>query len=108
MVAAGAGDYEDAMKEARVDDFEDAERSRIETLAIADITLDPEILARPVDPLIVTEYSDLMRDGVRFPPVLVMRTDAKTFLLIDGSHRLKAAEHSQQGAITCGPGRLTA
>ena len=46
---------------------------------------------RRIDPEIVKHYSDLMKDGVIFPPVEVV-WDGKTNWLWDGFHRFKCAQ----------------
>jgi len=46
-----------------------------------------------IDPDVVREYADLIREGVQFPPVRVW-WDGNNYWLTDGFHRLAAAEQA--------------
>ena len=81
---------------------EDESRPCIETLAIAEITLDEEIASRPLDPDIVAEYPERMAAGDEFPPLRVMRDDdAGVNWLVEGFHRLEAARWNGLESIDC-------
>ncbi len=61
-------------------------------LAIANIECDGDIQPRAfMDGNIVSQYSDLMEQGVKFPPVVVF-DDGETKWLACGFHRIYAAE----------------
>jgi hypothetical protein len=53
-----------------------------------------------IDFAAVEDYSDAMRDGVRFPPVVVFY-DGTDYWLADGFHRLKAAFGAERDEIEC-------
>lgn len=60
-------------------------------LNIKDITVDQKYQSRiSLDLELVQTYADLMRDGVRFPPVTVVLVDKATYVLVDGFHRYQA------------------
>lgn len=63
-----------------------------ESLPIESITLDPEIQPRQqLNQEVVTEYAEAMRQGSKFPPVIVFY-DGTKFWLADGFHRVQAKE----------------
>jgi ParB-like chromosome segregation protein Spo0J len=73
-----------------------------------DIPVDYNIMTLPeVQPRIelsasmVAEYADLMRDGVRFPPIVVFSPGEKTYILADGFHRFEAAKVAGKARIDC-------
>jgi hypothetical protein len=72
------------------------DRSRIPTpelVAIAQLVRDEAIQPRvATDSATVLEYRDAMREGAVFPPVDAVRTSDAELLLIDGWHRVQAAE----------------
>jgi hypothetical protein len=63
------------------------------TIALADLTLDPELACRAegVDAATVEEYAEAMKAGAAFPAVVVFQ-DGKSSWLADGWHRCAAAE----------------
>ena len=60
------------------------------TILIIDIKIDGGTQQRPVDEAVVARYAALMKDGVRVPPVDLVR-DGTTHYLTDGFHRVAAA-----------------
>ena len=80
---------------------EDADKPRIETLAIAEITLDKEIAARDLGLYVVGEYRERMKAGDEFPPVQVMRDNDGVVWLWDGFHRVEAARWGKLESIRC-------
>jgi hypothetical protein len=81
--------------------FEEDERPpKIETLAIDELKLDPEIQARPIDPRIVAEYAEQMAAGDVFPPVKVT-SDGTVNYLTGGWQRVAAACQIGQASIRC-------
>lgn len=48
----------------------------------------------------VSEYSDAMRSGATFPPLVVF-FDGKIYWLADGFHRLESAKHTKRAKIDC-------
>jgi len=80
---------------------EDAERGRIENIAVAEIRCDAKIHSRcRIDPVAVNDYSDRMSEGDTFPPVLVVLVD-RVPLLVDGFHRFEAAKLAKQKILRC-------
>jgi hypothetical protein len=69
---------------------EDEVRPTKETLPIAEIALDREILPRTEDPDTIAAYAERMAEGDKFPPVRIMR-DNVTNYLVGGLQTLKAA-----------------
>lgn len=66
--------------------------SSIKRLDLSDITFDPEIQPRQqINQEVVTEYSEAMKRGAVFPPVIVFHDDF-SYWLTDGFHRAKAKE----------------
>jgi len=60
-------------------------------IRVRDITRDLRLQPRAtIDPTLVGEYAEAMRDGAVFPPVLVF-FDGKVRRLVDGFHRCEAA-----------------
>jgi hypothetical protein len=72
---------------------------RTETLALSEITRDPEIQSREIDFALVVDYQEHIARGDQFPPVQVMRGDANW--LIDGWHRVEAASRNGVKTIRC-------
>ena len=70
----------------------------VNSLPIDEITIDERLQARmekKPDPQVVTEYAELMRDGVVFPPVVVFYDSlTSTRLLAEGFHRIEAAKQA--------------
>jgi hypothetical protein len=68
----------------------------VNSLPIDEITIDQRLQARmekEPDPQVVTEYAELMLDGVVFPPVVIFR-EGETRLLAEGFHRIAAAKQA--------------
>ncbi|UJB72677.1 ParB N-terminal domain-containing protein (plasmid) [Acaryochloris sp. 'Moss Beach'] len=64
----------------------------IESIPISSITLDHEIQPRcQIYDHVVKKFAAAMRQGEKFPPVIVYYNGAK-FWLVDGFHRLRAKE----------------
>ena len=65
-----------------------------ETVAIAAVTRDAELLcrARGIDSATVAEYAEALQAGTAFPPVVVFRDPNGVHWLADGFHRCAAAE----------------
>ena len=63
----------------------------IKVIAITEICTDGGTQQRLVDKDVMARYAELMKDGVKFPPVSII-TDGKSNFLVDGNHRIKAAE----------------
>jgi ParB-like chromosome segregation protein Spo0J len=63
------------------------------TVAIADLTRDPELACRAagVDSETVESYAEAMRAGASFPPVVVFRDPKGVLWLADGFHRAAAS-----------------
>ena len=60
-------------------------------LRLADIILDPEVQSRTqIDADVVEEYAEKMREGTRFPPIVVF-LDGEDLRVADGFHRVEAA-----------------
>lgn len=73
--------------------------TRPETLLIASITLDDEIQPRQqLDETVVAEYSEAMKCGAVFPPVIVYY-DGSKFWLADGFHRVCANQKNNAQEI---------
>jgi hypothetical protein len=89
------------MKNAVAKFQEDEPPARVETLAIDEITCDPEIQAREINFNVVLEYAEEMAAGDQFPPVLVMR-DGTVNWLVDGLQRFEAARRRGVKTIRCG------
>ena len=62
-------------------------------VTIEEITIDPKIVGRAngLDVVTVQTYADHMKNGAIFPPVEIV-SNGDTLWLVDGQHRLKAAE----------------
>ena len=89
------------MAKARQPCEEDAARPRIKTLAIAKIGADELLQARErLDPNVISEYMDLMVDGVEFPPLTVFQ-DRSQYLLVDGYLRFEAAKLAARQTVPC-------
>lgn len=66
---------------------------------ISKLTLTNELQPRQaISSDVVTEYADAMREGVKFPPVLVF-FDGQRYLLADGFHRVYAAREAKLVSI---------
>lgn len=73
----------------------------VDCLPIDSITVDQRLQARmekELDPQVVSEYAELMRDGVIFPPVVVFY-DGQTRWLAEGFHRIAAAKQARFTSI---------
>jgi hypothetical protein len=80
---------------------EPAPQSRLQTLAIAKITLHRRLQSRErINPSVVAEYEAAMEAGDQFPPLLVFYVGSG-FLLVDGFHRLEAAKLSGLATLRC-------
>jgi hypothetical protein len=72
-----------------------------QTIPIAHITRDPVLQSRvKVDTHTVQDYAEVMREGKKFPPIEVFEI-AGQFLLVDGYHRLAAAQRNKWADIVC-------
>ena len=71
-------------------------------LPLASLTLDPALQCREaIDPDVVAEYAELIRNGTRFPAVRVVAIaggdeEDDALVLVDGFHRYEA--HSDAGS----------
>jgi hypothetical protein len=65
-------------------------------LAIDSIVLDERILTRPLDQDVAVDYSMKMKEGAKFPPIVVFEIDGKN-CLSSGQHRYHA--HKLNGAL---------
>lgn len=74
-------------------------RADTEDLAIAEIKVDPDVVAREINFSVVNEYAEDLKEGAVFPPILVFKDQAGTYLLADGQHRLEAARRASYGSI---------
>jgi hypothetical protein len=64
-----------------------------ELIAVAQLVRDEAIQPRlDTDSATVLKYRELMREGASFPPIEVVRTPDGELLLVDGWHRIEAAE----------------
>jgi hypothetical protein len=80
---------------------EDTPRPRVETLAVAEIKQDEDIVARErTDIQIVSEYRLRMLEGDVFPPLEIIQ-EGDVFWLIDGAHRLEAARSAGLESVRC-------
>ena len=81
------------MKEKQVDPIVD--------LAIEEITVNTAAQSRAsIDTDLVSEYAELMRDGVIFPPITVF-SDSVTHWLSEGFHRLAAYREAAFSVVPC-------
>lgn len=70
-------------------------------IAIDDIILDPRCQPRTeMDPQLILDYVEAMRDGATFPPVIVYH-DESDYYLADGFHRVEAARLADTSEIAC-------
>jgi hypothetical protein len=53
-----------------------------------------------LDQVVVSEYAELFKEGVEFPPISVVH-DGSEYYLADGFHRLLAAQHAGKASINC-------
>ena len=53
-----------------------------------------------LDQVVVSEYAELFKEGVEFPPISVVH-DGSDYYLADGFHRLLAAQHAGKASINC-------
>lgn len=53
-----------------------------------------------LDQVVVSEYAELMKEGVEFPPISVVH-DGSEYYLADGFHRLLAAQTAGKASINC-------
>ena len=68
-------------------------------LDISNITLNHELQPRAtIDPAVVTEYAEAMKEGAKFPGVTVFY-DGAIYILADGFHRVAAAREAGQVSI---------
>lgn len=71
-----------------------------ENLSITKIRIDHGILARSkLNNVVVTEYSDAIRRGAKFPPITVFY-DGSEYWLADGFHRIQALEANGKSKVT--------
>lgn len=71
-----------------------------ESLSITKIKIDHEILARSkLNNAVVSEYSEAMRRGAKFPPITVFY-DGSEYWLADGFHRIQALESTGKSIVT--------
>jgi hypothetical protein len=79
----------------------DAERTRIENVALAEIRADQLVQSRAhLNPGVIADYCERMVDGDEFPPLTVVRVDG-AYLLVDGFLRLEAAKLANQKTLRC-------
>lgn len=71
---------------------------RTENVRVDLIELEAGTQQRKIDPNLVEQYQNLMKDGQEFPPLEIVR-DGAVYILVDGFHRLKAIVNL--GAPTC-------
>ena len=70
-----------------------------ETLALEKLVTDAGTQVRAeISDYIVTEYADALREGARFPPVVVFRANGAD-LLADGFHRVRAYQRAERDEI---------
>ena len=75
--------------------------ARIMSLAIAKICVDRLVQPRVrLDEGVISDYADLMRSGVVFPPVEVILTDGR-YLLVEGYLRFEAAKLADRKTLRC-------
>ena len=78
----------------------------VKTLKLSAIEVDSTIQPRVngLNPDVVAEYAEAMRDGARFPPIVVYEDGAGSCWLSEGFHRVAAAvEVRRQGIALQGP-----
>ena len=79
----------------------------MQMLSIDQIKLDQRCQPRArMEPALVDEYADAMREGAEFPPLTVYR-DGSTYWLADGFHRIAAAEQAGMAHVVCNVERGT-
>lgn len=72
--------------------FQISDDSSTIKLELSQITLDPDIQPRQqLNQEVVAEYAEAMRQGVKFPPVIVF-FDGSKYWLADGFHRVLAKQ----------------
>ncbi|MHC4720364.1 MAG: ParB/RepB/Spo0J family partition protein [Planctomycetota bacterium] len=67
-------------------------------LNLAVLDLDPDCQQRPIDADLVEEYIGLKKDGVKFPPIQVVRDGGK-FYVWDGFHRVACSKKLKEKSI---------
>jgi hypothetical protein len=79
--------------------------SELRSIELAAIVVDPAIQQRSdgTSEDTVNQYAEAMRNGAKFPPVVVFSNDDRTFHLADGFHRIGAHQlaHSDVLEIEC-------
>ena len=73
--------------------YDDRWQEEPEIVDIAALTLDDELFPRErLDPETVDEYAEQTQaEGVRFPPIRVIKLQSGSLMLVDGWHRVEAA-----------------
>lgn len=66
--------------------------TKVVTLAIEHITRDQRLELRQMNKNVVRDYAAMMRRGDRFPPLRIVVDKDGNYWLLDGFHRLAAAE----------------
>ncbi len=70
-------------------------------IALDNITLDPRCQPRTeMDPQLILDYVEAMRNGATFPPVIVYH-DGSDYYLADGFHRVEATRLAGMSEIAC-------
>jgi len=71
------------------------------TLPIQEITRDWQCQPRAyLTPAVIDQYAEAMTEGATFPPVVVFR-EGETHWLVDGFHRVAAAEQTGRNDVNC-------
>ena len=82
--------------------YEEKIKSEYKTsVMIEEITVDLEVVGRAdgLDSELIQTYADYMEDGAEFPPIEIVN-DGDTLWLVDGLHRLEAANKLGQPTIS--------
>jgi hypothetical protein len=73
----------------------------IENLKLSEIRRDGDTQPRSnLNEEVVVDYAERMMAGAEFPPVIVVRDDCN-YWLVDGFHRVEAAQRAGRSDITC-------
>lgn len=88
----------EAQSESPIRDFLDSYKFTYELVEL-DITsinrkqseLNQARIAKPIDEDVVVLYAEQMRDGAKFPPIVV-HADGSSYIVMDGNHRVAAAD----------------
>lgn len=70
------------------------------TIKLTDLTLDTELLLRPLDEATAQEYAEALKAKRELPPIVVYRIGDQ-LLVCDGQHRYRAHQLAKRDRIAC-------